>query len=131
MRRLAPFLALTLLLVACGESGPSSPSSAPAAAPPKGRTAAAASLLTVVSGETGEPVPGATVIVAGVPYETDAAGQVNVAERASPATLLDIVAPNFFDRQTIWRSPTEARFSLWPRSSTATGLTEEITLRLV
>lgn len=131
MGRLASLSAFALFLVACGDSGPSGPSSVPGAGSTKGLSATAAIVLTVASGETGEPVPGATVIVGGAAYETDLAGQVNVVERASPATLLDIVAPNFLDRQTIWRSATETRFTLWPRTSAATGLTEELTLRIV
>jgi hypothetical protein len=44
--------------------------------------------------------------------------------------LLDILAPNFLDRQTLWRSLSETEFTLWPVTS-PTGLSEEFTRRIV
>ena len=84
-------------------------------------------VLTIVSGETGDPVRGATVIVSGRTYSTDEAGQLSLSERVERGSLVDFVAPNFLDRQTLARSADEIRFTLWPKQS-HTGLDEQFTL---
>lgn len=55
-------------MVACGGS---SPPSAPTAPPTPDTTLAAGTVLSVTSGETGQPVAGAQVVVAGRRYDTD------------------------------------------------------------
>jgi hypothetical protein len=84
----------------------------------------------VVSGENGQPVGGARVVVAGRVYDADASGQVTVAERAPVGSLVDVLAQGFFDRQTLARSDGNTRLLLWP-STTAFGLSEDYTSALV
>jgi len=113
-------------LTACGGSSPSAPS-----APPTPDTSfAPGTVLTVVSGETGDPVGGAHVVVSGKPYDTNSGGQVTVADRISYGSLLDVTAPDFLDRQTLLRRNSTRRIVLWPRS-TPWGLTESYTAQLV
>jgi hypothetical protein len=130
-------IAAFLLLQACGDSGPSGPTgptgpSAPTSAQAKSQTSpaseAAEPTLTIVSGETGEPVE-ASVVVAGVTYLTDANGVV-VARGTRIGDSIDVVAASYFDRQTVYRGPTAERLTLWP-STSASGLTPELTKRLV
>jgi hypothetical protein len=87
-------------------------------------------VLSVVSGETDMPVEGATVIIAGRSYVTDAAGHVTLATSAPGGTAVDVTAPPFLDRKTSLRSPTETRFTLWPRRS-PTFLNEDFTAQIV
>jgi hypothetical protein len=90
----------------------------------------AGTMLTVVSGETEQPIGGASVTVAGRTYNTDAAGVVRLAELAQRGALVDILAPGFLDRQTTMRFGEPTRFSLWPKTS-KTGLDENTTAELV
>ncbi len=113
-------------LTACGGSGPSSPS----VAPTPDTSFAPGTVLTVVSGETGDPVGGAHVVVSGRPYDTNSSGQVTIADRISYGSLLDVTAPSFLDRQTLLRKNSPRRIVLWPRS-TPWGLTESYTAQLV
>jgi hypothetical protein len=131
MRRRWAALALTLgigaslLVPGCGGGG-SSPSgpSAPVGPPtPSG--------LVLVSGETGQPIGGARVTIAGQSLTADAQGAVAVPTGTAVGALLDLVAPGFLDRQTVVRSSSGAtRLALWPRTS-ATGLNEHFTATLV
>jgi Matrixin len=113
-------------MAACGGSQPS----APTAPPTPDTSVAAGTTLSVASGETGQPVAGAHVVVSGRPYDTDASGQVTLADRVPYGSLVDVTAPNFLDRQTLLRKNGARRFVLWPRS-TPWGLNEAYTAQLV
>ena len=118
--------ALLLCLVACGgDGGPT-----PAVPTVPDTSIAAGTVLTLVSAETGQPVSRGTVTAGGRAYPINAAGQVSLAERTPPGSLVDVVADGFLDRQTLLRSSDETRFPLWPRTS-ASGLNEHITGALV
>jgi hypothetical protein len=121
-------IAVLLLLQACGDNGPTAPTPTQA----KTRTAAASEAaeptLTIVSGETGQPID-ATVVVGGVTYQTGAGGIV-VANGVRIGDDIDVVAADYFDRHTVYRGPTAERLTLWP-STSSTGLTPELTKRLV
>lgn len=107
-----------------GDRGPSTPTPVlPSQDIPAG------TVLTVVSGETGRPVSGATVTVAGRSSIADAAGELRLAEPVPRGALLDIVSAGFLDRQTTMRSMASTRFSLWPKTS-VTGLNEHTTAEL-
>jgi hypothetical protein len=82
-----------------------------------------------VSGETGQPVAGASVTVAGRGLTSDASGRVALPERPATGALVDVVAAGFLDRQTLFRTGT-TRLSLWPRRS-ANGLDEDFTADVV
>lgn len=118
--------AFALGLAACDGGGrPSLPQ-----APQAPETAVAAgTVLSVASGETGEPAAGASVIVAGQAYTADAAGRVVLAEAAALASLVDVISPGMFDRQTVLRSSASTHWTLWPRTS-PTGLDEDYTARV-
>jgi len=134
MMRAPAILALIGVTLGCGSSTapiqpsplPSpSPSPSPAPSPfPIGTT------LTIISGETGAPVAGATVTVDARSYTTDGVGEITLDESANIESLLDIAAAGYLNRQTLLRSPSERQFSLWPRTS-VTGLTEQLTQELV
>lgn len=98
------------------------PSSPPAPAGP--------SQFTVVSGETGLPVGGAAVVFAGQNLRTDAQGVVNVPVGGAEGALVDIVAPGFLDRQTLFRTAGRPLLTLWPRTSPL-GMDENFTAVLV
>jgi hypothetical protein len=113
-------------IAACGGSQPSAPS-----APPTPDTSVSAgTTLSVASGETGQPIAGAHVVVSGRPYDTNSAGQVTLAERVPYGTLVDVTAPDFLDRQTLLRKNGARQFVLWPRS-TPWGLNESYTAELI
>ncbi len=73
-------------------------------------------VLSVIAGDTDRAMPGAQVIVAGVSYTTDAAGQVRPTDAPVGASI-DIIAQGYLDRQTQVRTGSEglSRFTLWPR----------------
>jgi hypothetical protein len=114
-------------LAACG--GSSTPST-PTAPPTPDTSFASGTALSVTSGETGQPVAGAHVVVSGRPYDTDASGQVTLADPVPYGALVDVAAPNFLNRQTLLRKNGSRRFVLWPRS-TPGGLYESYTAQLV
>lgn len=126
-RRTLSALTAVLALSACG-GGRETPTSASSPAQDSGIRAG--TTLTVVSGETNEPAGGATVVVAGRTYVTDTSGRAILEERVAPGSLLDILSPNNLDRQTLLRSATQTRFTLWPRKS-AVGMDEHYTATLV
>lgn len=116
-----------LALAACGSS---SGSSAPTTPPTPDTSVAAGTTLSVTSGESGQPVVGAHVVVSGKPYDTDAVGQLTLADAVPYGSLVDVTAKDFLDRQTLLRKDGTRRFVLWPRT-TPWGLTESYTAELV
>lgn len=110
---------LLLAMVGCGGDDsrtPTSPSTTATATP----TPTPPPLLTVIAGDTGRAMPGAQVIVAGVAYTTDAAGQVR--PTAAPiGAMIDIIASGYLDRQTLVRTGSDgiSRFTMWPRQPLA------------
>jgi|JI6StandDraft_1071083.scaffolds.fasta_scaffold48327_1 hypothetical protein len=112
MRKICGIL-LVLTIAGCGGgSTPAAPTSAQTVVP----TPTPVPVLTVTGGDTGKPIAGAQVVVAGVPLTTDANGQVRPTSVPNGATI-DIIAPGYLDRQTLLRTGADAlsRFSLWPR----------------
>lgn len=97
-------------------------------APPRG--VAAGSIVTVIRGDTGAPVPGAAVTVAGRTYVADAAGALRIEDAAAPGALLDVTAPSVLDRQTTVGRGRLETLALWPRSTEA-GIDESFTATLV
>lgn len=110
--------------VSCGGSSqsPTSPSATP--------SLRAGTTLTFVSGETGQPVAGATVTVAGTSYTTSANGEISFGSDVDLNSTLDVAAAGFLERQTIGRSTSATRFTLWPKAS-PTGLTEQTTEAII
>jgi hypothetical protein len=114
-------LALCLLLPGCGNDSTTNPSATatptptPTATPTPSTTST--TVLTITSTVTGNPVAGASVVVAGVAYTTDAAGSITLATPAAPNATVDISAPGYLDRATVvgtasvltlWQIPTGA-----------------------
>lgn len=56
----------------------------------------------------------ARVTVAGRLYESDASGQVTLAEPAAWGSLVDVVSSGYLDRNTLVRRDGGTRFVLWP-----------------
>lgn len=104
---------LLMTMVGCGGGGSPTPASPSIVATP---TPAPPLVLSVIAGDTDRAMPGVQVIVAGVSYTTDAAGQVRPTSAPLGATI-DIIAPGYLDRQTQVRTGSEglSRFTLWPR----------------
>jgi hypothetical protein len=114
-------------LAGCGGS---SPSTRTPVATPDPTALVAGTTLSVASGETGQAVAGAKVVIAARTYEADAGGQVTLAERAPFGSLVDVTAPGFLDRQTLIRRDASTRLVLWPRR-TPSGIDETYTMVLV
>ena len=137
-----PLLALALagasglFLGSCGTDrsqllGPSAGEPAAAAAAGQlrksdaGAARSAQALLTIVNGETDQPVSGAQVTIAGRPFTSDASGQVTAPEPVLAEAQIEITAAGFLKRETLARSDT--RFSLWPdRSGFSSAFSREI-----
>jgi hypothetical protein len=68
--------------------------------------------------------------VAGRTYDTDAAGEVRLADPAELGSLVDVVAGGFLDRQTLVRGDGATRLVLWPRQ-TKSGISETYTAQIV
>jgi hypothetical protein len=116
-----------LLSAACGgDKSPARPT--PVATPDPGFPVG--TVLSIRSGANDAPVAGASVTVAGTLYTSDGQGDVRLTQRAEPQSLLDVVAPAFFDRQTLLRTPAGTRFTLWPRNGPA-GFDTNFTASLV
>jgi Matrixin len=115
--------ALSLVaLGGCGSDRPTAPVQPAPSATPAG--------FVVLSGETLQPVAGARVIIGGIEYTTGADGRVSPSTSLAPSSLVDVIAPGFFDRQTLFARATDGRYTVWPRES-ATRLTEHATAELV
>ena len=80
-RDVVPVVAALLALAACG--GGSSPARPAAVATPDPGFPVGAT-LSIRSGATDSPVPGASVVVAGTVYTTDIQGEVRLTQRAEP-----------------------------------------------
>ena len=131
MRARSPVVAMAILLAAaCGSDRGTAPSPPRPAPSPSPRGLAAGAAVSVVRGDTGAPVPGAVVTVAGRAYTADAAGAVRIDEAAGPGASVDVTAPVAFDRQTSVAGTPLSRYVLWPRT-TASGLTEDFTRSIV
>jgi hypothetical protein len=115
--------------VACSRGGsPSAPSPGVVPAAPVAITAG--TVLTLTSGETGAPVAGAAVTVAGSVYAADARGEIALRMATAPGALVDVAGVDYLDRQTLLRSAASTHYSLWPLRS-PTGLDESYTRTLV
>jgi len=112
-------LSSLLLVSACSDTGPSSPTtvSRNLAAPETAFGFVAGTTLSIVSGETGQPVSGAEVSIAGHEHTSDASGQLTLDRLASNGVTIDIRAPGFLERQTIVRRGEQTVFELWPSES--------------
>lgn len=124
MKRSLLVVVVVGLLASCGdrpEIEPAAPNGVSAAIDGTARKSDATGmratngLITVVSGETDQPVAGASVTVSGRPFSTDAAGQFTAPDPVLPDAPVEITASGFLKRETLVRS--DARFSLWPDKS--------------
>lgn len=115
--------------LACG-GGDRRPTASTPVASPSPLGVVAGSVVTVVRGDTGAPVEGAIVTVAGRTYSADAAGTARIEEAAAPGALVDVTAPSVLDRQTTVRRGPLGTLFLWPRSSTS-GIDEGFTIAIV
>jgi len=114
---------------ACSRGGsPSTPS--PAGVPAAPLAITAGTVLTLTSAESGAPVAGAAVVVAGSVYAADARGEITLRMATAPGALVDVAGVDYLDRQTLLRSAASTHYSLWPRQS-PTGLDESYTRTLV
>ena len=121
------WLRLLLVAVTCGCGGGKSASPVSPSTPPPRVPAS----LVVISGETGQPAGGATVVIAGQNLRADASGQITVPPSSPIGAFVDLIAPGFLDRQTSLREGSAPpRLSLWPRLSPS-GLDENFTATLV
>lgn len=127
--RAAGLAGANLMLAGCGGGGAAGPAGPSLAAPPQ---VPAGSVLSFESGETGRPVDGATVVIAGRSYTTGAGGQLTLDQAFPLASPLDALAAGFLDRQAFLASaaPADTRFTLWP-STSRTGLNERFTELIV
>lgn len=112
-RRLAIVSAALAAFLRCG-GGSSSPTLPEAASSPLPSGLPAGTSISVASGEDGRPVVAAKVSVNGRQYDSDASGQVSLADTAPWGTVVDVVSPGFLDRQTLVRQDSGTRFVLWP-----------------
>jgi len=100
-------------LVGCGGGGSSGPTSPPVVPSPRPSGLPAGTVLTIVSGEDGQPVTTAKVTVGGQQYQADASGAVSLTASATWGTLVDVVSAGYLDRQTLVRRD-GTRIALWP-----------------
>ncbi len=113
-------VALPLLLwFGCTDTGPSSPTTVrrDLGAADTAQGIVPGSTVQIVSGESGQPVGGARVVIAGREHVSDAAGQLTVAQLAPNGATLDIEATGFLNRQTLIRRGERTTFELWPSRS--------------
>lgn len=121
------FVLAALVLPSCGGGGGGNPT-APSGA--QGGLSAGAT-LTFVSGETQQPVSGATVRVGSDAYTTDGRGEIRLTRGADLGTALTVETGAFLTRETRVRDPEETTFTLWSRANTTIGLTEGYTRALI
>jgi hypothetical protein len=124
-------LAASTLTFACGGSG-SGPMGPVAGSSDGTPSISAGTVVSLRSGETDQPVAGATIALSGqsetgifsTAYTTDAAGQFRLDRTVllSSTPLLEATAPGFLVRSTVLRLG-ETTTSMWPASS-PTGLDE-------
>lgn len=95
--------------VSCG--GHASPTAGDGASAAAGW--AARTVVSVVSGETGEPVVGARVTAGGLVLTTDGTGVAVVPSAVGEGAPVDVEAAGFLTRQTTVRAAA-ARMDLWP-----------------
>lgn len=121
-----------LVWVSCSDTGPSSPSTVRSnlASPETAQGIVAGSTVEIVSGETGQPVGGARVVIAGRERFADGVGQLTIERLAPNGATLDIQAEGFLDRQTLVRRGERTVFELWP-SRSPTRLDADYTRALV
>jgi hypothetical protein len=105
--RLAAAAWLAALAAGCGGAAPGAPSTLATAG--VAGSEPGARILTVVSGATEQPVPGAEVVVGGRRLSTDGAGAVALPAGATGA--VDVLAAGFLSRQTRLGPD---RITLWP-----------------
>jgi hypothetical protein len=112
-------LGALVLVLGLGCAGPSSPTSLrrDLAEPATALGIVPGATVQIVSGETGQPVGGARIVIAGRELVTDGAGEVLVEQLAPNGATIDIVAPGFLDRQTLVRRGERTVFELWPSQS--------------
>jgi Matrixin len=115
---------------ACGGGSPAAPAPPAVSTPtPPPDSLAPGSVWQIVSGETGEPIDGATVTIAGKSY-TSVGGRITLQERVPLRGEIGVVAPEMLERRTLARDSATSALSLWPRRS-PTGLDEGYTQALV
>jgi len=116
-------VALACLLPSCGSESPTSPAldADQAGGWPDG------TVVTVVSGETGEPVVGARATLAGTPYTTNPAGGFALLTGVDEGAEVEVEATGFLHRETVVRHD-DTRLTMWPDHS---GLPGEYTKTLV
>ena len=112
---------MLVALLACG-GGTKTPTTPPTPTLPP--SIAAGTALTLVAGDTSQPVPNASVVISGQspsgPFTSNlasnSAGQVIVDRQVllSPAPLVDVVATGYLSRSTLLRPQGERVLSLWP-----------------
>jgi hypothetical protein len=120
---------LAVTAFACGHQDrlPNAPT--PVASPATAGLAAGA-VLSVVFGDSGAPLPQASVTIDGRSYVADAQGRVTITAAARPGALVDAGAPGFLDRQTTVRTRPLTTLALWPRASPS-GIDENFTASIV
>jgi hypothetical protein len=112
MRALRKFLVvLPTALVACGGANPTGPAVVPASA----------SRLTIVSGDTGQPVAGASVTSGDQTLTTGADGRLSLP--AGAGVVID--ASGYLHRETL-ADPGVATLSLWPVGAAGESFVDEI-----
>lgn len=121
-----------LLWYGCADSGPTGATTLRRnlIAPDTSPGIVAGSTLRIVSGETGEPVGGARVVIAGREHSSDGTGQLTLTELASIGVSVDIEASGFLERKTRVRRGALTTFELWPTAS-PTRLDADYTRALV
>jgi hypothetical protein len=125
-------LALATALSACSGQAPTSPT-ATSGSPLVGlhEPMGAESVLTFVSGETGEPAVGVDVLIGdGDRYRTDHAGQIRLTRSVTLPTSVEASSPAYLLRETVLRLEDASVLTLWPRHS-PTGLDEAATRQIV
>ena len=131
--RLSVLVLSGLLLYGCADTGPAGPTTTvrrDLSAADTANGIVAGSTVRIVSGETGRPVAGARVVIAGREHISDGSGQLTLEELASNGASVGIEAPGFLDRQTLVRRGEQTTFELWP-SESPTRLDSDYTRALV